>query len=154
MTRNSRSFTILSNLLVSAAVVAAAVMGMTAYRDNNAESSNQRPAVRGHAVVHFAVAHDVSGMLAVDPNVHPGDSDMSGFDVPANAVAPDPDYESRATDTVAHAQIVVPPGAARVEQSATRSARSRRRAFCGRTRCFRHARRRSEHASWRVGYER
>jgi hypothetical protein len=116
VTRNSRTFTILSNLLVSAAAVAAAVMAMTAYRDNKAEPSNQRPAVRGHAVVHYAVAHDVSGMLAVDPSVHPGESGMSGFDAPANAVAPDPDYERRATDTVAHAQIVVPPGAARVEQ--------------------------------------
>ena len=116
VTRSSLNFTALSNLLVGAAVLAAAVLAITAYRANTDDANDHPPAVLGHAIVHHAVAHDVSGVLAADPGMRPSKSDLNGFDVPPNAVAPESDAERGAADTTAPAKIVVPPGAVRVEQ--------------------------------------
>jgi len=116
VTRSSHNFTGLSNLLVGSAVIAAAVLAVTAYRANSDNANDQQPAVLGHAIVHHAVAHDVSGVLAADPGMQSSTSDLNGFDVPPNAVAPESEAERGTADTTVLAKIVVPPGAARVEQ--------------------------------------
>ena len=116
MTRSPRNFTVLSKLLVGAAVIAAATMAITTYRANRIQSNERLPAVQGHATVHYAIAHDVSGILAADPDAHGSGSGLTEFDAPPRTVAPDSHDESRGSDTVARAKLVVPPGAERVEQ--------------------------------------
>jgi hypothetical protein len=116
VTRSPRNFTVLSKLLVGAAVIAAATMAITTYRANRIQSNERLPAVQGHATVHYAIAHDVSGILAADPDAHGSGSGLTEFDAPPRTVAPDSHDESRWSDTVARAKLVVPPGAERVEQ--------------------------------------
>jgi hypothetical protein len=116
VTRSPRNFTVLSKLLVGAAVIAAATMAITTYRANRIQSNERLPAVQGHATVHYAIAHDVSGILAADPDAHGSGSGLTEFDAPPRTVAPDSHDESRGSDTVARAKLVVPPGAERVEQ--------------------------------------
>lgn len=69
-----------------------------------------------HATVHRAIAHDVSGMLTPIAATASYQSAADPDGIPANAVAPDPDGEREAADTVPPVKIVVPPGAAQVEQ--------------------------------------
>ncbi len=95
-------------------IILSAAVGTLLHRDAIRESAPHAPVL--HATVHHAVAHDVSGMLTpIASNVsYRGERNID--DVPVNAVAPDPDGEREGADTVPPVKIVVPPGAAAVEQ--------------------------------------
>jgi hypothetical protein len=100
--------------IAGAGIIAVVTTVMLSHRDARGSDA---PSPLSHATVHHAVAHDVSGILtppATSVVSYQSGSDADG--IPANAVAPDPDGEREASDTVPPVKIVVPPGAAQVEQ--------------------------------------
>ncbi len=76
--------------------------------------------------VHRAVVHDVSGPLTVIGLARFTSAEArDGAEIPANALAPDPDDEGQQTDTVIPTpRIVVPTGSARIEQRVQGSRRT------------------------------
>ncbi|MEO9227124.1 MAG: hypothetical protein ABI328_12175 [Gemmatimonadaceae bacterium] len=107
-----------SKFLIS--VASAGILGAAALAATASHSPNAEPATASvrEAIVHRAIAHDVSMSLSdmVSDRIERGAAAGRPI-VPPNALAPDPDRDdAQLSDTIPVPKIVVPPGAAKVEQ--------------------------------------